>query len=186
MSVVRLRQCTIPLHTSFIPSHALCFRSYNRTAARDFYTRGRDETNAPRDHLVAWRVRHGSRAGQLVDQRPEHVDRRNRSDRPRGDLGNGRRLQSLCARPGALSVRCIAERHSDGVWLRVRSAQRPHLSDFGWSRSCDNATSRQHQRQHTKRHAKRHVGRWWCWRRYLIESGLLGRDTINGRQRRRR
>jgi hypothetical protein len=182
-----LRQRTIPLYTSFIPSHALCFRSYNRAAARDFYTRGRDETNAhPSGHPVAWRVCHRSRAGQLADQRGEHADRPNRAVRPRSDLRNGRRLQSLCARAAALSVRRIAERHSDGVRLRVRSAQRPHLSDFGGSRGCDNGTSRQHQRQRANSHAQRHVGRWWCWRRCLIERGLLGRDTVNGRQRRRR
>ena len=178
-----LRQRTIPLYPSFIPSHALCFRSYNRAAARDFYTRGRDETNAhPNGHPVAWRVCHRSRAGQLADQRGEHGDRRNRAVRPRSDLRNGR---SLCARAAALSVRRIAERHSDAVFrLRVRSA--PHLSDFGGTRGCDNGTSRQHQRQRANRHAQRHVGRCWCWRRCLIERRLLGRDTVNGRQRRRR
>jgi hypothetical protein len=66
------------------------------------------------------------------------------------------------------------------------SDPRPHLSDFGGSRGCDNGTSRQHQRQRANRQAQRHIGRWWCWRRCLIERGLLGRDTVNGRQRRRR
>jgi hypothetical protein len=186
-----LRQRTIPLYSSFIPSHALCFRSYNRAAARDFYTRGRDETNAhPNGHPVAWRVCHRSRAGQLADQRGEHGDRRNRAVRPRSDLRNGirngRRLQSLCVRAAALSVRRIAERHADAVFqLRFRSGQR-HLSDFGETRGCDNGTNRQHQRQRANRHAQRHVGRWWCWRRCLIELGLLGRDIVNGRQRRPR
>lgn len=59
---------------------------------------------------------HGSRAGQLADQRAKRFDRLNRVPRPRSDLGNGRRLQSLCARVNALSVRRIAE---------------PHLTAFG-------------------------------------------------------
>ena len=126
---------------------------------------------------------------QLADQRGEHGDRRNRAARPRSDLRNGRRLQSLCARAAALPVRSgrrVAERHADAVFrLRVRSSQR-HLSDCGGTRGRDNGTSRQHQRQRANRHAQRHVGRGWCWRRCLIERGLLGRDTVNGRQRRRR
>ena len=173
-----LRQRTIPLYPSFIPSHALCFRSYNRAAARDFYTRGRDETNAhPNGRPVVGRVCHRSRGGQLADQRGEHGDRRNRADRPRSDRRNGSRLQCACARGCALSIRRIAERQSDGVRLRVRSARRPHLSGSGGSRgySGDNGTSRQ-----------RHVERCWCWGRCLIERGLPGRDTVNDRQRRRR
>jgi hypothetical protein len=147
-----------------------------------FYTRRRNETNAdPSGHLLAWRVCHGSRAGQ----RAEHVDRRDRFVRPRRDLGNGRRLQSLCASANALSVRHIAERRSNGVRLRIRSAQRSDLPDFGWSRGCDNGTGRQHRREHSNQHAQRHVGRWWFWRR-LIKSWLLGRDIVNGRRRRRR
>jgi hypothetical protein len=198
--------------------YALCFRSYNGAAARTLYTRRRHETNAhPNGHPVAWRVCHRSRAGQLADQRGEHGDRRNRavrprSDlrngrrpqslqraehgdrrnravRPRSDLRNGRRLQFLCVGAAALSVRSarrIAERHADAVSrLRVRSAQR-HLSEFGGTRGCANGTSSQHQRQRANHRAQRHAGRWWCWRRCLIERGLRGRDTVNGRQRRRR
>jgi hypothetical protein len=123
-----LRQCTVPLY-------ALCFRSYNRAAARDFLY-SQHETNAhPNGHPVAWRVCHRSRAGQLAYQRGEHGDSSNRavrprSDlrngsgrqflqrgehgdsrsgavRPRSDLRNGRRFQFLCVRAAALSVRSV-------------------------------------------------------------------------------
>ena len=177
----------IPLYTSFIPSHALCIRSYNRAAERDFHTRGRDETNAhPCGHPVAWRVCHRSRAGEFVGRYATESSGQCRDQRA-GQLAGQHGVQCCCARGGALSIRRIAERQSDGVRLRVRSSRRPHLSVSG-SRgySGDNGTSRQHRHQRANRHVQRHVGRCWCWRRCLIERGLPGRDTVNGRQRRRR
>jgi hypothetical protein len=178
---------SIRLYTSFIPSHALCFRSYNRAAAGDFYTRGRDETNAhPCGHPVAWRVCHRSRAGEFVDRHATESSGQC-SDQRAGQLAGQHGVQCRCARDGALSIRRIAERQSDGVRLRVRSARRPHLSVSGGSRgySGDNGTSRQQRHQRANRRAQRHIGRRWCWRRCLIERGLPRRDTVNGRQRRR-
>jgi hypothetical protein len=125
---------------------------------------------------------------KLADQCGVHGDRRNRAVRPGSDRRNGRKFQYRYVRGGTLSIRCIAERQSNGVRLRVRSARRPHLSDSGGGRGYrrDNGTSRRHRRQCANCRAQRPVGRWSCRRRCLTERELPGRDTVNGRQCRRR
>jgi hypothetical protein len=145
----------IPLSISFIPSHALCIRSYNGAAARDLYTRGDNETIGHNcGHPVVWHLCHCSRAGEFVGRHAAESSgqcRDQRASRLAGQHG----VQCCCARGGAVFIRHITERQFDGIRLRVRSARRPHLSDSGGSRGyCgDNGTSRQHWRQHANRHA---------------------------------